>query len=373
MELIHKKYRASNEKLIILDAFFCKKSKCLKNVVISGDFFLEPDSFINDLKHIIENIKICSMNLQEINHFLLHNLPLDTKMLGISILSIASLIYQVSLDCCEEKDKNKNYYNNFLEHDYHNFSSYKWDIIKYDNSIEYEANFHLALDEVLMHEIAHKHRKPLIRFWNWSDFVINLGSFQSFKNSISKDILKKYKLKVVRRISGGGSILMHKNKVIIYSLYCPQSLVKNMNFIDSYIFLDSWIMKALKKFGILVRHKKINDIITKYGKIGGSAQKRILNRAMVHHGALSYNLNNNDIKKILFAKKNFRYEKPYSTIDSISRYTKLTRNEIINLISKVFIDTVNPTISKIKKSEINLAKQLVDKKFSQNNWIHRIP
>ena len=73
-----------------------------------------------------------------------------------------------------------------------------------------------------------------------------IGSFQSVKNEVDPDGAEKYGFDVVRRISGGGAMLMERGNVITYSLYVPAELVQGMSFADSYAFLDDWVLQALR-------------------------------------------------------------------------------------------------------------------------------
>ncbi|MCZ4136205.1 lipoate--protein ligase, partial [Escherichia coli] len=104
----------------------------------------------------------------------------------------------------------------------------------------------VALDEVLTRQIAKGTRKPTIRFWDWSEGAVVIGSFQSLKNEVDIEQAEKHGIKVVRRISGGGAMFMEAGNCITYSLYAPESLVDGMSFADSYPFLDEWVMEALE-------------------------------------------------------------------------------------------------------------------------------
>ena len=70
---------------------------------------------------------------------------------------------------------------------------------------------HMALDEVLTREVAAGRRPPTLRVWEWASPAVVLGSFQSVKNEVDLGQAKENGFEVVRRISGGGAMLMAAN------------------------------------------------------------------------------------------------------------------------------------------------------------------
>src|SRR5690606_36735267 len=109
----------------------------------------------------------------------------------------------------------------------------------------------------------------------------------------------KHGIQVVRRISGGGAMFMEAGNCITYSLYAPESLVDGMSFADSYPFLDAWVMEGLERIGLKAHYKPLNDIATPAGKIGGAAQKRLANGAMLHHVTMSYDIDAQKMTDVL--------------------------------------------------------------------------
>src|SRR5690606_31719658 len=64
---------------------------------------------------------------------------------------------------------------------------------------------HAALDQVLTEELAAGRRGPTLRFWEWVEPAVVIGSFQSLRNEVDLEAAEKYDVTVVRRISGGGA------------------------------------------------------------------------------------------------------------------------------------------------------------------------
>ena len=95
------------------------------------------------------------------------------------------------------------------------------------------------------------------------------------RNEVDPDGASRHGFDVVRRISGGGAMMMEKGNVVTYSLYVPAELVQGMSFADSYAFLDDWVLQGLRSLGIDATYQPLNDIASPAGKIGGAAQKRL--------------------------------------------------------------------------------------------------
>ena len=149
---------------------------------------------------------------------------------------------------------------------------FDWEIV---DSGSISPRMHLALDEVLTAEVGEGHRGPTLRIWEWNENAVVIGSFQSVKNEVDLENAAANGFDVVRRISGGGAMMMGSGNVITYSLYVPAELVQGMTFADSYAFLDEWVLQALQSLGIAATYQGLNDITSPAGKIGGAAQKRL--------------------------------------------------------------------------------------------------
>ena len=104
---------------------------------------------------------------------------------------------------------------------------------------------HVALDQVLAEELVAGRRGPTLRFWEWVDPAVVIGSFQSLRNEVDPEAADTYGVTVVRRISGGGAMFMEAGNCITFSLVVPASLVDGLTFEQSYAFLDDWVLGAL--------------------------------------------------------------------------------------------------------------------------------
>jgi lipoate-protein ligase A len=239
------------------------------------------------------------------------------------------------------------------------------------------THVNVALDEVLTEEVGAGRRNPTLRFWDWEEPSVVIGSFQSVRNEVHPEGVARHGISVVRRISGGGAMFMEAGNCITYSLYLPQTLVDGISFADSYSFLDAWVMAALKKLGISAFYVPLNDIATEHGKIGGAAQKRLANGGMLHHVTMSYDIDADKMVEVLRIGKEKLSDKGTTSakkrVDPLRRQTGLARADIVTAMMDVFTGRYGATPSVLTDAELAAAHARVAAKFGTAEWLHRVP
>ncbi len=96
-----------------------------------------------------------------------------------------------------------------------------------------------------------------------------------------------------------GAMFMEGGNCITYSMFVPPSLVAGLDYQESYVFLDQWVLAALRGLGVEAFYKPINDISSTEGKIGGAAQKRLRDGTPLHHATMSYDIDADKMVEIL--------------------------------------------------------------------------
>jgi lipoate-protein ligase A len=204
-----------------------------------------------------------------------------------------------------------------------------------------------------------------------------IGSFQSLKNEVDPAGAAKYGFEVVRRISGGGAMMMEKGAIITYSLYVPAELVQGMSFADSYAFLDEWVIVALQSLGIEASYQPLNDITSPKGKIGGAAQKRFGNGGILHHVTMSYDMDGEVMTQVLRIGREKLSDKGIASaakrVDPLRSQSGLSRAEIIDRMTETFTKLYGATPGDITDEEYDRAAELVASKFSTPEWTARVP
>ena len=172
-------------------------------------------------------------------------------------------------------------------------------------------------------------------------------------------------------------MFMEAGNCITYSLYAPESLVDGMSFADSYPYLDAWVMEALESIGLEAYYKPLNDIATPAGKIGGAAQKRLANGAMLHHVTMSYDIDAEKMTQVLRIGREKISDKGITSavkrVDPLKSQTKLDRMEIINVMMDTFAKRTGAKPAQLDAESRLAAKELAEAKFATAQWTARVP
>ena len=150
-----------------------------------------------------------------------------------------------------------------------------------------------------------------------------------------------------------------------------------MSFADSYAYLDEWVITALKSLGIDAFYQPLNDITSAKGKIGGAAQKRLGNGALLHHATMSYDMDGEKMVQVLRIGREKMSDKGTTSaakrVDPLRSQTGLPRTEIIERLKQTFAGLYGATTGRVTDDELAQAEQLVMTKFATPEWLRRVP
>jgi len=349
---LHGEYKVPGGKLVVVDLEVANGR--FSNVSLSGDFFLEPDEALQDINRALTGLPDQS-TAADIAAAVTADLPEGAVLFGFSAEAVAITVRRALSKAT-------------------GWSDHQWEVIP-PTVLPTEVN--VALDEVLTEKVGAGLRNPTLRFWDWEEPSVVIGSFQSVRNEVDPDGVARHGITVVRRISGGGAMFMEAGNCITYSLYLPQTLVDGISFADSYAFLDSWVMAALEKLGINAFYVPLNDIATDQGKIGGAAQKRLANGGMLHHVTMSYDIDADKMVDVLRIGKEKLSDKGTRSakkrVDPLRRQTGLARSAILKAMQDVFMERYGAVESRLSEAELAEAGKRVDAKFGTDEWLNRVP
>ncbi len=349
---MHGEYKVPGGKLVVADLDIVEDR--LANVRIAGDFFLEPDDALDAINASIEGLPAESDSTR-IAAAVRAALPEGATLLGFSPEAVGVVVRRALTNAADWRD-------------------FDWEVV---DSGAVSPRMHLALDEVLTSEVGAGRRGPTLRIWEWNESAVVIGSFQSVKNEVDLENAGKYGFDVVRRISGGGAMMMGSGNVITYSLYVPAELVQGMTFADSYAFLDEWVLQALQSLGIAATYQGLNDITSPAGKIGGAAQKRLGSGAVLHHVTMSYDIDGELMTKVLRIGREKMSDKGTKSaakrVDPLKSQTGLSRAEIIERMLQSFRTLTGAREGRITEAEFAAARELAESKFASDAWLHRVP
>ncbi|MGB7481618.1 MAG: lipoate--protein ligase family protein [Burkholderiaceae bacterium] len=236
---------------------------------------------------------------------------------------------------------------------------------------------HMALDQVLVDEVAAGRRPPTLRVWEWAGPAVVLGIFQSLKNEVDADGAARHGIEVVRRISGGGAMFVEPGNTITYSIYAPLSLIKGMSFPEAYAHMDAWVLEALAELGIRAWYQPLNDITSAAGKIGGAAQAH-RGGAFLHHVTMAYDIDAAKMLQVLRIGREKLSDKGTTSaakrVDPLRSQTGLAREAIIERMIDTFRRRHGGLVpGGLLAAEAGAAEVLVREKFGTEEWRGKVP
>ena len=349
---MHGEYKVPGGKLVVVDLE--QRDGRIADFHLAGDFFLEPDEALSAIVDAVNGMPVES-DVPTIAAAVRAALPDGAQLLGFTPDSVGTAVRRAMITAPGWRD-------------------FEWQLV-HEPAVSPAMN--LALDEVLTQRVGDGRRVPTLRIWEWNESAVVIGSFQSYRNEVDPEGAATHGFDVVRRISGGGAMLMAAGQIITYSLYVPASLVAGMTFADSYAFLDDWVLQALRSLGIDAVYQPLNDIASPTGKIGGAAQKRLANGGVLHHATLSYDIDGQVMTEVLRIGREKLSDKGTTSaakrVDPLRSQTGLERAEIIERFKDTFRSLTDAETGSISADEYADAEALVESKFATEAWLHRVP
>lgn len=253
------------------------------------------------------------------------------------------------------------------------WTDYDWQLIRGGAEL---PHMQMALDEVLLNRVASGEREPTLRIWEWAASSVVLGRFQSVRNEVDMEAAEEHGVTVVRRITGGGAMFNEPKNTITYSLYAPEELVKGMSFIESYAFLDDWVIQGLRRLGVDAVYQPINDIASSAGKIGGAAQTR-RNGVVLHHAMLSYDIDAAKMLQVLRIGREKLSDKGTKSaakrVSPVRDQSRMERSAVIDGLLATFTELHGLEGSEVSAEERVAAEELVENKFATRDWLYLLP
>ncbi|WP_445337852.1 lipoate--protein ligase family protein [Bifidobacterium sp. ESL0822] len=240
----------------------------------------------------------------------------------------------------------------------------------------------MAMDQALNDAVAQGRLPPTLRIWNWSAPAVILGRFQSLSREVHVERARSLGFTLVRRCTGGGTMVIQPDRAITYSLYLPLDFVKGADLIDSYRICDYWLVRGLRMQGIQAGWQGMNDIASPRGKMGGAAQRRLPSGArgpggLLHHTTLSYSVDAELMAQVLNVDPEKFHDKAVtsvrSRVDPIDRQTSLSRQSLIDAL----LDTLPSLVEDLRISspapEVEQrARTLARQRYGRGGWTAQI-
>ncbi|GAA3634742.1 biotin/lipoate A/B protein ligase family protein [Kineosporia mesophila] len=347
----HGEYKVPGGKLVVAD--LTVREGRLSNVVLSGDFFLEPDEALGRFSQALEGLP-ADATLATLEQAV-ETARRDAVMVGFDPRAVGLTVLRALGRSSAWHD-------------------HRFEVL---DSGRQHPHMQMALDEVLARQVGAGERAPTLRVWEWASNSVIIGSFQSLSNEVDIEAAERHGATVVRRISGGGAMFVEPGNTITYSLYVPTTLVEGMSFADSYAFLDAWVIRALRELGVDASYVPLNDIASPSGKIGGAAQKRLASGAVLHHVTMSYDIDAQKMLDIIRIGREKLSDKGIKSavkrVDPIRSQTGLPREKVIEAMIEHFRASYGLTPVQLDDATRAEAEELATSKYRDPQWLARVP
>ena len=349
---MHGEYKVPGGKLVTVD--LDEEGGRIVHAHVAGDFFLEPDEALERIDSALEGLSIGARVGQIAAAIEARLLPSDT-LIGFTARDVGFAVRRAV------------------------GASTKWEdhVFELIEDGPRSPYMQMALDQVYAEALSAGTRGPTLRIWEWGAPAVVIGSFQSLSNEVDPEGAQKHGITVVRRISGGGAMFVEPGNTITYSLVVPGSLVDGMSFEESYEFLDSWVLTALRELGIEASYVPINDITSPAGKIAGAAQKRLADGTVLHHVTMAYDIDADKMMEVLRIGREKMSDKGTKSankrVDPLRSQTHMSREDIVTAFVESFGRQHTLVRSSVRPEEEAAAESLVESKFGTQEWIARIP
>lgn len=237
------------------------------------------------------------------------------------------------------------------------------------------ANVQMALDEVLLGRLIAGRRGPSLRFWEWSEAALVLGSNQVLANEVDQAAAEELGFTVARRMSGGGTMIVEPGRTITYSIYAPQDLVKHLGLVESFAFFDRWAVDCLRGLGVPAGYRPINDIVSPAGKIGGAAQAR--RRGFVlHHTVIAHAMDAGLVPRLIRLGREPVSPRGVRSADKVvsplDRWLSASRDEVVCALAACFAKNHTTERAALEPGELAEARELATRKYATRAWIDRL-
>ena len=248
-----------------------------------------------------------------------------------------------------------------------------WDLIAYT---PHTAHMHMAVDEVLLQRVLAGLRRPTLRFWDWIEPALVIGSHQSVVNEVDVEAAQELGFTVTRRMSGGGTMLCEPDRTITYSLYVPATIVEGLSFRQSYAALDAWAVRAVVALGVPAAYREINDIISPRGKIAGAAQAR-RRGFILHHTTIAHSMDPALLPRLIRIGRDRLSERGVRSADKavspLSEFTSMNCAGVARHMERSFTAEFHVHDSEVSREELDAARELAKIKYATSGWINRLP
>ncbi|USH00067.1 lipoate--protein ligase family protein [Thermococcus argininiproducens] len=224
----------------------------------------------------------------------------------------------------------------------------------------------LAFEETLARVRAKDLIGDTLRIWRNEESVI-LGRFRKVEEDVNLKNLKRFKVPLIRRFTGGGTVY-HDKGCLNYSLV----IKRDVNYPLEYLYgvLLRGTLLALKKLGLRGYLKNTNDVVVNERKVSGTAAS-IRWGVLFLHGSLLINSDLLRLYSFLKIPKWHNFDPVKYRVANLSTFVKgIKMEDVVNALiwgySRVLLEDL--TFDDPLKEELKIAKILYEERYSKKEW-----
>lgn len=222
----------------------------------------------------------------------------------------------------------------------------------------------ILYDEVLLHLAEQGRCGEVLRFWESSEWFVVLGRIGDEGADVKADALRADHVPVVRRCSGGGTVLQGPGCMNYSLIISKESDVRLMDLRKSYEVILGKVIAALKDLGVNARFCPISDIAlaSNQKKISGNAQKRA-RKFILHHGTILYDFDLAKIERYLAMPKDIpEYRRGRPHLDFVANVS-LNPQAIKKALGKVFDVNHEETLTEEERDGLKCFSAVTKRSF----------
>ena len=242
--------------------------------------------------------------------------------------------------------------------------------------------WNMALDEAILEMTIIKKSPNTLRFYKWKPSTASIGRNQSLKNEINLDFAIESGFNVVRRITGGGAVFHDETREITYSIVCPIKFLENLgakSVIEQFEIITQGIIQGLTFYGLTPEKDIIHcpAILLDGKKFSGNAQIR-KKGYILQHGTILLDLDPDLMYSVLKAPENVGKSRMVRSVRAkcigIENYIQNYNEEkLIHSLKRGLQQSLGINLEEkiFSEEEENIAKRLVNEKYSNLKWLKK--
>lgn len=222
-----------------------------------------------------------------------------------------------------------------------------------------------AAEEAICSARAKSQVPDTLHFYRRDPPGISVGYFRKIEDDIDVERANKNNIRIVRRMTGGGTIFTDKNQ-LIYSIITKNQLGAGVE--ATFKVVCNAIIDALEKFNIRAEYKPPNDILLNGKKISGSAQT-LKKDVVLLHGTILVATDLKLMNKILKRPNSEHVTTLKNELGGSVPSIPAIKNALIDTFKNTFNTNIKP--GELIEFETKLIDKLKTSKYGSDDWNYK--